>query len=43
MNSFKKFTNQYVINTLNTDNPQTIDWCVINTEKLKEYTRNYNV
>ena len=37
--------NPHVYNTLNTEDPQTIDTCVINLEKLKEYTKewNYNV
>ena len=37
--------NQHVAHTLNTPNPETIDWCVINTDKLKEYTKEwyYNV
>ena len=37
--------NSFVADTLNTSNPQTIDTCVINTEELKKYTKewNYNV
>ena len=31
--------NSHVINTLNTNNPQTIDTCLINTDILKEYSK----
>lgn len=37
--------NFYVLDTLKTDNPQTIDFCFIDNDKLKEYCKswNYNV
>lgn len=37
--------NSYVGHTLATNNPQTIDICIIDTKKLKEYSKewNYNV
>lgn len=37
--------NAFVVDTLNTNNPQTIDTCLINTDVLKEYSKvwNYNV
>ena len=37
--------NSFVADTLNTSNPQTIDTCVINTEELRKYTKEwtYNV
>ena len=36
--------NSFVADTLHTNNPQTIDICLINTDILKEYTKvwNYN-
>ncbi len=37
--------NSFVTDTLHTNNPQTIDTCLINTDILKEYSKvwNYNV
>ena len=39
------FCNFYVLDTLKTENPQTIDFCFIDNDKLKEYCKswNYNV
>lgn len=37
--------NSYVYDSIKTDNPQTKDTCIINTDLLKEYSKewNYNV
>lgn len=37
--------NQFVRDTINTDNPQTIDTCIVDTDILKEYCKKwkYNV
>lgn len=34
--------NSYVEDSLNSENPQTIDICLIDTEKLKEYCKEWN-
>lgn len=33
--------NPFVVNTLYTNNPQTIDTCLINTDVLREYTKDW--
>ena len=34
--------NRLTVETLNTKNPQTIDTCLINTDVLKKYTKEWN-
>ena len=37
----RRAANEYVADTLNTSDPQTIDWCVIDTDKLKKYAKEW--
>lgn len=34
--------NAWALNSMNTDNPDSFDTCIIDQEKLKEYTKSWN-
>lgn len=39
---YSKPCNSFVADTLHTNNPQTIDTCLINTDILKQYSKSWN-